>query len=54
MIFLGAGPYYDYYSGISAKAAFSNIQINYTTLGPGFWQQGNPGPGIMELLLLGN
>jgi hypothetical protein len=51
MIFLGAGPYYDYYSGISAKAAFSNIQISYTTLGRGFWQQGNPASGIMELLL---
>jgi hypothetical protein len=46
---LGIGPYANNYSGISAKAAFSNIRINYATLGPGFGP-GNPGPGIMMLL----
>jgi hypothetical protein len=52
MISLGVGPYANNYSGIPAKAAFSNIQITYTTLGRGFWQEWNPAaPGIMELLL---
>lgn len=36
------------YSGISAKAAISNIRVNYTTLGPSFYQVN---PGIMQLLL---
>jgi len=47
---MGIGPYGNNYSGISAKAAFSNIRIDYTTLGPSF-EQGNPNPGIMLLLL---
>jgi hypothetical protein len=47
---LGIGPYANNYSGIPAKAAFDNIQIDYTTLGPSFWQS-NPGPGILFLLL---
>lgn len=46
---LSFGPYGGTYSGISAQAAFSNIQIDYTTLGPGFGQ-GNAGPGIMLLM----
>lgn len=46
---MGIGPYANNYSGISAIAAFSNIRINYTTLGPSF-EQGNAGPGIMLLL----
>lgn len=49
-IYLSIGPYANDYSGIPAKAAFSNIKIDYTTLGPSFWQS-NPGPAIMELLL---
>lgn len=48
-VFLGFGPLGNDYSGISAKSAFSNIQIDYTTLGPSF-EQHNPGPGIMMLL----
>lgn len=44
---MAIGPYADTYSGISAKAAFSNIMIEYTTLGPPF----NSSPAIMELLL---
>jgi hypothetical protein len=47
---LGIGPYANNYSGIPAKAAFDNIRIDYTTLGPSFWI-GNPGPGINLLLL---
>jgi hypothetical protein len=47
---LGIGPYGSVYSGIPAKAAFDNIQIDYATLGPPL-SQGNPGPAIMELLL---
>jgi hypothetical protein len=47
---LGIGPYGGTYSGIPAKAAFDNIQIDYATLGPPL-NQGNPGPAIMELLL---
>lgn len=46
---MGIGPYGNNYSGIPAKAAFSNIQIDYTTLGPSF-EHGNAGPGIMMLL----
>jgi hypothetical protein len=46
---MAIGPYGNNYTGIPAKAAFDNIQINYTTLGPGF-EQGNPGAGIMLLL----
>jgi hypothetical protein len=46
---MGIGPNANNYSGISAQAAFSNIRINYTTLGPSF-EQGNPAPGIMLLL----
>jgi hypothetical protein len=45
---MNIGPYGGTYSGIPAKAAFSNIRIDYTTLGPSFWR-GNPGPGIMLL-----
>jgi hypothetical protein len=46
---LSIGPYGGTYSGTSAKAAFANIQINYTTLGPSSWQ-GNTGPALMLLL----
>lgn len=41
------GPNGETYSGISAKAAFSNIRVNYTTLGPPF----NSTPAIVGLLL---
>jgi hypothetical protein len=51
MITLGVGPYGNEYSGTPAKAAFSNIRITYAARGPGFWQPGNPGPAIMDLLL---
>jgi hypothetical protein len=44
------GPCGGTYSGIPAKAAFDNIQITYTTLGPGF-EQGGASPAIMGLLL---
>jgi len=46
---MSIGPYANTYSGIPSKSAFSNIRIDYTTLGPGFGG-GNPGPGIMMLL----
>ena len=49
-VMMGIGPYGGTYSGISAQAAFDNIQITYTTLGPGF-EGINPCPGVMELLL---
>jgi hypothetical protein len=49
-VMMGIGPYGGTYSGISAKAAFDNIQITYTTLGPGL-EDINPCPGVMELLL---
>jgi len=44
---MAIGPYANNYSGISAKAAFDNIQINYTTLGPSF-KRGS-GPSLMLL-----
>jgi hypothetical protein len=46
---MGIGPYANSYSGIPAIVAFSNIRIDYATLGPSFGQ-GNPAPGIMLLL----
>jgi hypothetical protein len=46
---MGIGPYGNNYSGITAIAAFSNIRIDYATLGPSFGQ-GNPCPGLMLLL----
>jgi hypothetical protein len=49
-VMMGIGPYGGTYSGISAQAAFDNIQITYTTLGPAF-EDINPCPGAIELLL---
>ncbi len=46
---MSIGPYSGIYSEIPAAAAFSNIRIDYTTLGPSFWQRGGS-PGIMLLL----
>jgi hypothetical protein len=51
MVTFGIGPYGNEYSGTPAKAAFSNIQITYAARGPSFWQPGNPGPALMDLLL---
>ena len=48
-VFFSIGPYNNNYSGIPAKAAFDNIQIAYTRLGPSLWQ-GDPTPAIMLLL----
>jgi hypothetical protein len=48
-VFFSIGPYDNNYSGIPAKAAFDNIQITYTRLGPSLWQ-GNTAPAIMLLL----
>ncbi|MEW6660472.1 MAG: hypothetical protein AB1424_17640 [Thermodesulfobacteriota bacterium] len=45
---MNIGPYANNYSGIPAKAAFDNIRITYTTLGPAF----QPGPGPVIMLLL--
>ncbi|MDD2901401.1 MAG: hypothetical protein PHU44_03085 [Syntrophales bacterium] len=45
---MNIGPYANNYSGIPAIAAYDNIQITYTTLGPGFTPTGGPG---MFLLL---
>jgi hypothetical protein len=44
---MGFGPAGNGYSGIPAKAAFSNIRIIYTTLGPAF--QGGPAPSGLLL-----
>lgn len=49
-VILAIGPFANNYSGIPAKAAFSNIQITYNTLGPSLF--GNPGAAIDLLLLL--
>jgi hypothetical protein len=47
-VILSIGPFANSYSGIPAQAAFSNIQITYSTLGPSLF--GNPGAGIGLLL----